>query len=583
MIKELRLQNFRCFKDHRVHLKPLSILVGKNNAGKSTIVEALRLLSIITNRYQGLHFRDVPDWLEIPRYKRGVSPSLEGLEINFVSMFHNYANPPAKLTATFLTNEVIEIYLGKDYSIHAVLYDSRGKLIETHGKALSINVPQVEILPQIGPLSINEYVLVEKYVKGAMASALSSLHFRNQLNIFYKDYFSYFKRLSEESWGGLQIQGLQGKGAMPGERNGLDLMVRDGDFVAEVGWMGHGLQMWLQIMWFLALSQRSETVILDEPDVYMHADLQRKLVRLLKNRFRQVIIATHSVEIMSEVEADNILVIDKFNADSHFINSLPDVQRVVNQIGSVHNIQLARLWGARHFILVEGEDLNLLKYFQNILYGNAEVPLDIVPSMAIGGWGGWNYVASSPMNLKNSKGAEIVTYCILDRDYYAQEEIEKRFVEAKKANIQLYVWRKKEIENYLLVPTVIARAVNIKMNKDVISEQKIEEVLDVIVETLRDRVFDLLSAELYKQNKSEGVPRANEKARETIQHAWKTRDGRISIVPGSEVLPLVLKFVQDSFGISLSKFSITQSFRPNEISDDIKQLLRVIQDNAKFY
>ncbi len=46
MLSELRLENFRCFEDHTIPLRPLTIIVGRNNAGKSTIVEALRIVSI---------------------------------------------------------------------------------------------------------------------------------------------------------------------------------------------------------------------------------------------------------------------------------------------------------------------------------------------------------------------------------------------------------------------------------------------------------------------------------------------------------------------------------------------------------
>jgi predicted ATPase len=105
-------------------------------------------------------------------------------------------------------------------------------------------------------------------------------------------------------------------------------MVQDYDFVSEVGWMGHGLQMWLQIMWFLARVSESETIILDEPDVYMHPDLQRKLIRFLIGRYKQVIIATHSVEIIAEVEPENILIIDKQKRRSNYANKLPSVQKI---------------------------------------------------------------------------------------------------------------------------------------------------------------------------------------------------------------------------------------------------------------
>lgn len=70
--------------------------------------------------------------------------------------------------------------------------------------------------------------------------------------------------------------------------------------------MGHGLQMWLQIVWFLARAARNATVVLDEPDVYMHPDLQRRLLTLVRNRFAQLLIATHSIEIVSDVDSRSI-------------------------------------------------------------------------------------------------------------------------------------------------------------------------------------------------------------------------------------------------------------------------------------
>lgn len=184
-----------------------------------------------------------------------------------------------------------------------------------------------------------------------MASSLSSLHFRNQLSLFYKDLFKDFCKLVEDSWKGLQIHSLEGRSQFPGEE--LDLFVRDGGFVAEVSWMGHGLQMWLQIIWFLTYSKDRLTIILDEPDVYLHADLQRKLIRFIQGRFPQIIIATHSIEIMAEVEPENILVANRFSKKSKFVNSLSAVQNMIDQIGGIHNIHLARLWLSKRFILVE--------------------------------------------------------------------------------------------------------------------------------------------------------------------------------------------------------------------------------------
>ncbi|MCK4261039.1 MAG: AAA family ATPase [Halanaerobiales bacterium] len=40
MLTKLKLCNFRCFARHTIPLKENTIIVGRNNAGKSTIVEA---------------------------------------------------------------------------------------------------------------------------------------------------------------------------------------------------------------------------------------------------------------------------------------------------------------------------------------------------------------------------------------------------------------------------------------------------------------------------------------------------------------------------------------------------------------
>src|SRR5207249_764198 len=122
------------------------------------------------------------------------------------------------------------------------------------------------------------------------------------------------------------------------------LLVRDEGFVGEVRWMGHGLQIWLQTMWFLARIDPNDVVIFDEPDVFLHADLQRKLIRTLKTQGRQSIVATHSIEMMAEVDPSSILVVDRRRERSQFATSLPAVQGIIDHIGGVHNIQLARLW-----------------------------------------------------------------------------------------------------------------------------------------------------------------------------------------------------------------------------------------------
>lgn len=581
MLKELHLQNFKCFEDHVLPLEPTTIIVGRNNAGKTTIVEALRLLSIIVGRYQSLQYSNVPRWLEIPRWCRGVSPSLRGMEFNFENVFHRYGDPPATITATFEAGETVTVYIGRDEAIHAVIADAKDKPVTSQGQARKLRLPIVSILPQVAPLARAESILNADYVRRALSSSLAPLHFRNQLNLFYGA-FNEFKELAENTWPGLRMRELRGRGQLP--EGPLSLLVQDQDFVAEVGLMGHGLQMWLQTIWFLARADKQATVILDEPDVYMHADLQRRLVRLVRSRYRQVIIATHSVEIISEVDPGEILVIDRRKRKSSFAASLPAVQSVIDNIGSAQNLQLARLWNARRCLLVEGKDIALLKHFQNSLFRDSPDPIDTLPNTSIGGWGGWNYAVGSSMLLKNAGGEQIVTYCILDSDYHTPDEIQERLADAMTRGVELHIWERKEIENYLLVPTAIHRFITTRIRAGVPSPEvvTIAEKMDEIAQTLRIYAIDQLAEQFYAKNKADGLPKANSRARSIVEPRWKSWDGRLSFVSGKEILSQLSKWSKDCFGVSFSTNGIAKELRAEEMAPELVAVITAVEDGVTF-
>lgn len=576
MLAQLFLENFRGFERHELTLRSFNILVGQNNAGKSTITEALRLVSIITSRYGSLSFREPPSWSELSRKQLGVRPSLRGLEFNDLSMFNRLGDPPAKIVATFENRMKIEIFLGRGAEVFASVYKNLDEIITTKSQAQKNPLPKVSILPQIGPLIREEKILGEEYVRSVELTSLASLHFRNQLRL-YPDEMREFKELVQASWPDLRIRSLEGKKGLPGDP--LALLIQDGDFVAEIGWMGHGLQMWLQTMWFLARSKEAESIILDEPDVYMHADLQRKLIRLVKNRNPQVIVATHSVEIISEVEPSEILIVDRKSEKSVFATSLPAAQEALRQIGSIHNLQLARLWNSRKLILVEGKDLRFLKTIQDKLFPESQEPFDAIPNMQIGGWTGWPYVIGSRMVLKNALGEEVKAYCILDRDYHTKEEIQKRQKQAIDHGICLHIWEKKEIENYFIVPEVIAKIINENLTISV-KGPTVDDVKRSIlsfVEKVIGQVFDAIANEFLWNYRSGGLPQANRRARELVDKACETEEGKISLVSGKELITYLSHWSQSQFGVSISSSRILKALDKSQLDPEIIRVVRAIE------
>lgn len=340
--------------------------------------------------------------------------------------------------------------------------------------------------------------------------------------------------------------------------------------------MGHGLQMWLQTAWFLTRNQNASTLILDEPDVYLHADLQRKLVRMLLADSRQFIIATHSPEMLAEVEPDSVIVLNRSRRASRSATSSGVVQELLNHIGSVHNISLSKLAAYGRILLVEGKDIPILKLFQNASDPNAAMPVDAIPNCEIGGWSKWPAVVMMANFFRRNTPDQIDIFCLLDRDYHTDAEIAGRLDEARRHNIHLHIWARKELENYALEPNTIARLIAKDSGKNVTTED-VSRAINAGCEAMRDEATDSISNEIRLADKKMDPNKSNPIARAIVKERWK-REGGPSVVCGKELFSKVAKWSQDEYGVILSPQKLIRAMAahevPREIVDYISQVTK---------
>src|SRR3954447_10492362 len=200
MLTGLKISNFRKFDRYEVEFGARNLLVGPNNAGKSTLTEALRLVSIVVNRFGRLNFDAPPEWLDGIEASRGVTPSLRGLDFELGrETFHHYGDPPAIVEGRFSGGTTATIYVGAGAEVFAVVRDAGGTAITSKGQARLFDQPRIGIQPQVGPLARIERPLAERYVKGSLDSTLAPSHFRNQLRLL-SDYFDPFRSAAERTW-----------------------------------------------------------------------------------------------------------------------------------------------------------------------------------------------------------------------------------------------------------------------------------------------------------------------------------------------------------------------------------------------
>lgn len=302
MLEEMSLKNFKGFANHKIQFKNFSVVIGRNNAGKSSAFDALRIIATAVARFKVGKLTARPVWLD--GSGTGVIPLTAEPLRNPETLFFRYQPPPAVIEAKFSNGSCIKTYIGEEGVIYAEAMTPRGRDANTKTRIQECEFPPISILPQIRPLEDTERVLKQDYVRRCIDTQLSSRHFRNQIRYMY-EHFEGFRTLFQQTWDGLRISEFISEDSKYDDC--LSLMLMDDGFVAEASNFGHGLQMWLQIVWFLSRTPSGNIVVLDEPDVYMHPEQQQKLVLLLRERFRQTILSTHSQPIITSCDETDIL------------------------------------------------------------------------------------------------------------------------------------------------------------------------------------------------------------------------------------------------------------------------------------
>ena len=304
----------------------------------------------------------------------------------------------------------------------------------------------------------------------------------------------------------------------------------------------------------------------------MHPDLQRKIYKIVTSRFKQVIIATHSVEIISAAEPYQIVTIDKTTRKMQYANNYKAVQSVIANLGSEHNLSLTRLGNAKKCVFVEGNDVKTLVRLQAIVDPQYQVPIDHVPSVSLGGWTRFNEALGAARLFYEETNGEIETYCILDHDYHTEEEIRNLYAKADESHLTLHVWSKKEIENYLITPESVFRLMGLEENQRPEFLDNFFKLTDQLYQSTLTATMDYLSS--IDRSKTAGV--IMKMAADILTPSWSTLEGRLSVVNGKELMSLVNSWLRNQHKVKSSRDKLIKALTPDDISQEIKDVINLL-------
>lgn len=226
----------------------------------------------------------------------------------------------------------------------------------------------------------------------------------------------------------------------------------------ELDWVnaGSGLLQCLIVLSFLYGFQ-PDVLLLDEPDAHLHVNLQRSLLDFLSKQLQtQMLIATHAEQFIQNVRPGQI----SFLTPSA-LRRVTDAEAATLALSEISNLDIEALLGRKLFLYVEGEtDQACLRGWAAALASTPEFAgltgaMDRVAFHYLKGGSADEMLSLADRHFKACRflSEDPRRLLVLDRnDGKWQARVGK--------DDQLLVWSKRHIESYLLVPEAWERAVS---------------------------------------------------------------------------------------------------------------------------
>lgn len=571
---------FKAFDSFTLHLRQFNIMVGPNNAGKSTILAAFRILAAAMRKASTRN----PEMIRGPRGNTfGYVIDLSAISVAEENIFYNYVESDAA-TVTFKLSNGNELLLyfpqqGACYLIPEV----QGKPIRTTSSFRSnFNCP-VGFVPILGPVEHHELLFEKEAARLALFNYRAARNFRN-IWYHYPEKFDAFRAALIQTWPGMDIE--RPKVDYSYQKPRLHMFCPEERIPREIFWAGFGFQVWCQMLTHIIQSSDKAIFLIDEPDIYLHSDLQRQLLGLLRNMGPDILIATHSTEIITEAETDDIVLIDKQRKTARRIKHPSQLEEVFTILGSNLNPTLTQLAKTRRAVFVEGKDFQIIGKFAQKLGLNKVSNRSDFAVIPVEGFNP-ERIRSLIKGMETTLGATIRAAAVLDKDYRSDGECASIKDECESFCKYVAIHKHKEIENFLLIPCAIDRAAARKVadqakrtGKDITYSDDAADVLDTFATKKRSYVMSqyLTSRRLFERKNSPGLHEAtiSQAALEEFEECWKSVNSRLRVIPGKEAMSALNQHLQEKYRVSITPTAIVDAMKADEIPPDIKQLIHDI-------
>lgn len=508
LLHYLEIENFKRFGDkQRIELDHPAVLIGPNNCGKTSAIQALALWS-----------QALQTWYDVRKdssAKERTATALNRLNIVAVPVqrtrffWHNTTvrtgNKDIALTITVgieFKGEVLRLPMRFRNQGDELVYCTPDESVVTKLDFLKYAAEiSVELLYPMSGLETEEAILQPGRIDVLLGQGQTAQVLRNLCLMVAKDTPEDWSRIvvlmrrlfnvtletpQETTRGAIEMRYQQ-----PGVREPLD-----------VSSSGRGFQQMLLIFAYLYSHKRS-VLLVDEPDAHLEILRQKQVYVLLRDiaseNQSQVVIVTHSEVILDEALDNNLSLLMEGKVND--LARKPEIRNSLKHFGAEHYIKA--LERGYVFYVEGGTDVDMLRALAerlshpvvavwderiNSFYVQNNYPDTSIDSELERVEGGFGITPRDHFRglhdlLPNLKGL-----AILDNDGRSRQD-------STEGRLTLAYWRRYEAENYFVTPDVLKRyALAQYSGLELFSDfqPEIDEVLDTLV---LERVFESIDAD----------------------------------------------------------------------------------------
>ncbi len=491
MITTLTLRNFKSIEEQTYEFAQFDLLVGRNNSGKSTILQALAIWQFCVDEFRRVNRQGkTGTQVILPNFTALPVPEFNLLWKEKTDRRYPTVNGSRKQEFILVEIDVawisetpepkrcsfgVRLRYSSPQTIYAIPSEGWKHFRGLAGKADQSDslLPVIAYVPPFSGLEPSEEWRDDGPLRKQVGKAQPGSVLRNLLLRVWEE--------NREDWSELQRiikQWFSVDLREPQYERGVDTQIvceyRQGEKHYDIISGGSGFHQTLTLLAFF-YGYKPTTILLDEPDAHLHVNLQREILDYFKNqkalqRNTQFLIATHSEEFIQGVDVRQIIsLLDK---EPKRVEATPAILTAMADVSNLEITQLSEL-SVPILVYVEGEtDERLLRGWSSSL--DMQNILNQVCFRVMSGGSKDKMKADSDRHFEGLK--QIIPFVkrivLFDFD-------EESTYHPETDNPVLYEWKRKNIENYLLVSDAWIKAAFAKVgiNKNAYSSS-IKELVE---------------------------------------------------------------------------------------------------------